>query len=426
MNESLERREAGNGVIATQATGWLRDKSSGVMTAGIILALLYLGRSVLIPLALAMMLSLLVAPLIRALRRLRIGKASSVLIAVAGLTVSSVGVATALGTQILHIAESLPQFESNLQRKLKTLEELTVGPIVRFTNETNRLTGIHQSAEAHAVRDTGRTLRAEAAPDVPAHEQAEFASQPLRLVWKLLTTVWHPVQFAGIVLLVLIFVLLEYESLRDRFIRIAGATDIRSATLALNDAGDRLSRYFVSQFVVNLAFGLAIWMSLSALRLPQALLCGILAGVMRFVPYVGVAIAALFAAVLALAVDPGWSLALSGLGAFILLDIVVGQLVEPHLYGHATGLSPLSVVVGAIFWSWLWGPAGLILSTPITVCLLVAGRHMKGLGVLELLLGNATPLSLSQKFHQQATRSGDPHEIIGDAQVSGQEGIVLV
>jgi predicted PurR-regulated permease PerM len=263
-------------------------------------------------------------------------------------------------------------------------------------------------------------------PGVAVLPPPEFESQPLQLVWKLLTTVWHPVQFAGIVLLVLIFVLLEYESLRDRFILIAGAADIRTATLALNDAGDRLSRYFVSQFAVNLAFGLAIWISLSMLRLPQALLCGILAGVMRFVPYVGVAIAALFAAVLALAVDPGWSLALSGLGVFILLDIVVGQLVEPHLYGHATGLSPLSVVVGAIFWSWLWGPPGLILSTPITVCLLVAGRHMKGLGVLELLLGNATPLSVPQKSYEQPPRSGDPHEIIGDAQVSGQEGIALV
>jgi predicted PurR-regulated permease PerM len=414
MNESLERHGPGAGVAATKGTGWLRGHSSRVVTAGIILALLYLGRSVLIPLALAIMLSLLVAPLIRALRRLRIGKASSVLVAVAGLTVLCVGVAAALGTQILHIAESLPQYESNLQRKLKAFEEVTVGPIVRLTNEANRLTGIHQSAEAHPVRDTARSLPAAAAPNGSMHEQPDFGSHPLPLVWKLLTTVWHPVQFAGIVLLVLIFVLLEYESLRDRFIRIAGATDIRSATLALNDAGDRLSRYFVSQFAVNLAFGMAIGMSLVLLRLPQALLCGILAGAMRFVPYVGVAIAALFAAVLALAVDPGWSLALSTLGVFILLDIVVGQLVEPHLYGHATGLSPLSVVVGSIFWSWLWGPSGLILSTPLSLCLLVAGRHMKGLGVLELLLGNARPLTLPQRFYQRAL-SEDSHEIIVDA-----------
>jgi predicted PurR-regulated permease PerM len=416
MNES---RETGNGMSATHATGWLRDHSSRIMTAGVILALLYLARSVLIPLALAIVLSLLVTPLIRALRRLGVGRASSVLVAVAALTVLCVGVAAALGTQILHIAESLPQYESNVQRKLKTLEEVTVGPILRLTNETSRLTGIHQSARvplasAHNVERSPLG----AAPWVAVLPPPEFESHPLLLVWKLLTTVWHPIQFAGIVLLVLTFVLLEYESLRDRFIRVAGATDIRSATLALNDAGDRLSRYFVSQFAVNLAFGLAIWMSLGLLHLPQALLCGILAGVMRFVPYVGVAIAALFAAVLALAVDPGWSLALSGLGVFILLDIVVGQLVEPHLYGHATGLSPLSVVVGAIFWSWLWGPAGLILSTPITVCLLVAGRHMKGLGVLELLLGNSTPLTLPQKFHQQGALSGDPDEIIADAQVS--------
>jgi predicted PurR-regulated permease PerM len=405
-----ENPEVDNDMSATHATGWLRDHSSRIITAGILLAILYLARSVLIPLALAIMLSLLVAPIVRALRRLGVGKTSSVLVAVAALTVLCVGVTAALGTQLLRIAESLPQYESNVQRKLKTLEEATVGPLTRLTNETSRLTGIRQPGEAvpSPAPDVEHSPR-RAATGVALLPPSEFESHPLLLVWKLLTTVWHPIQFAGIVLLVLLFVLLEYESLRDRFIRGAGSTDMRSATLALNDAGDRLSRYFASQFLVNLAFGLAIWLSLRMLGLPQALLCGILAGVLRFVPYVGVAIAALFAAVLALAVDPGWSLALGGLGVFILLDIVVGQLVEPHLYGHATGLSPLSVVVGAIFWSWLWGPAGLILSTPITVCLLVAGRHMKGLGVLELLLGNATPMTLSQKIQQQAARSGDPY-----------------
>ncbi len=398
-----------------EAPGWLRDHSSRIMTVGIVLALLYLGRSVLIPLALAIMLSLLVAPLIRALRRLRVGRTASVLVAVVALAVSCMGVAAALGTQVLRIAESLPQYESNVQRKLKTLEEVTIGPLLRLTDETSRLIESRKSTEALPVHtgDVERSFPA-AVPGVAVLEPRQFGSHPLQLMGKLLTTVWHPVQFTGIVLLVLIFVLLEHESLRDRFIRIAAATDIRLATLALNDAGDRLSRYFVSQFVVNLGFGLAIWLSLSVLRLPQALLCGILAGVMRFVPYVGVAIAALFAAALAFAVDPGWSLALSTLGVFIVLDIILGQLVEPHLYGHATGLSPLSVVIGAIFWSWLWGPAGLILSTPITLCLLVAGRHMKGLGVLELVLGDAQPLTLPQRFYQRAL-SGDPHEIIANA-----------
>ena len=422
---SHETLEAGNGMRVTEATGWLRDYSGRIVAAGIVLALLYLGRSVLIPLALAIMLSLLVAPLIRALRRLRIGRACSVLVAVAALTAICVGVTAVLGTQVLHIAKSLPQYESNVQHKLKTLEEVIAGPILKLTNETSRLTGIDESPGVSPVTARDAEHLAQPVPRAAVLPPSEFESHPLRLVWKLLATVWHPIQFAGIVLLVLIFVLLEHESLRDRFIRIAGATDIRAATLALNDAGDRLSRYFASQFAVNLFFGLAIWISFSALRLPQALLCGILAGVMRFVPYVGVAIAALFAAALALAVDPGWSLALSGLGVFILLDIVVGQFVEPHLYGDATGLSPLSVVVGAIFWSWLWGPAGLILSTPITVCLLVAGRHMRGLGVLELLFGKATAITLPKKVDQQGTASGDSHEIITVTPVSRQEDIAL-
>ena len=158
----------------------------------------------------------------------------------------------------------------------------------------------------------------------------------------------------------------------------------------------------------------AIWASLRLLGVPQAMLWGALAGVMRFVPYVGVAIAALFATALSFAVDPGWSLAASTLAVFIVLDMIAAQLLEPRLYGHATGLSPLSVVVGAIFWSALWGPVGLVLSTPLTLCLLVVGRHLKGFGILELLLGDIQPLTLPQRFYQRAL-AGDPHEIIADA-----------
>jgi hypothetical protein len=182
IRNRLERREASDSITATQATGWLRDHSSRITTAGIILSLLYLARSVLIPLALAIMLSLLVAPLVRALRRLRIGKASSVLVAVAALTVSCVGIAAALGTQILHIAESLPQYETNVQRKLKTLEEVTVGPLLRFTRETSRLTGIRQSAEPPPVpaRDVERSPSA-AVPGVAVLPPPEFESQPLQM-----------------------------------------------------------------------------------------------------------------------------------------------------------------------------------------------------------------------------------------------------
>jgi predicted PurR-regulated permease PerM len=393
----------------------LRDRSSRITTAGIILALLYLGREVLIPITLAVMLSFLLAPLVRALRRIGAGRIFSVLTTVVMLTIACTAGAVLLGTQILRIAESLPQYEATVQRKLKTLDEVTIGRLRTITREASRL--IETREAAGEIPGPGRDLEGPVLgppPNVLMLEPHAAPTPRLQLIEKLLASVWVPVQATGIVLLVLIFVLLEHESLRDRFIRLAGATDIRSTTLALADAAERLSRFFVSQFAVNLAFGVAIWGSLSLLHLPQAMLCGALAAVMRFVPYVGTGVAALFSTLLAFAVDPGWSLPLGTLGVFILLDLIAAQLLEPHLYGHATGLTPLSVVVAAIFWSALWGPVGLILSTPLTLCLVVAGRHIKALGILELLLSDAQPLTLPQRFYQRAL-SGDPQEIIANA-----------
>ena len=390
---------------------WPHGHSSRILNAGVVLGLLYFGRHVLIPIALAIMVSLLLAPLVRTLRRIGIGRAASVLIVVLTLTVSCLGVAVALGTQALRIAGSLSQYEATIHRKLRTLDEVALGRVRVLTSEANGILTFRDSEPSSRSADQTSYYEPELSS---AAREARTAGQPFHLIGRLLTTVWGPLQTTGIVLLVVIVVLLEHESLRDRIIRIAGTTDIRAMTLALNDAGERLSRYFVSQACVNLAFGVVIWTGLGILGVPQAMLWGVLASIMRFVPYVGVATAALFATALAFAVDPGWSLALSTLALFIALDIVAAQLLEPRLYGHATGLSPFSVVVAAIFWSALWGPVGLILSTPLTLCFLVAGRHVKALGTLELLLGDAQPLTLAQRFYQRAL-AGDPHEIVANA-----------
>ena len=204
-----------------EAPKWVRDHSSRILTAGMVLALLYFGRSVLIPLALAVMLSLLMAPLVRALKRLGFGRTSSVLVTVVALTLLWMGLAIALGTQILHIAASLPQYESNVQRKLETLEEVAIGPLVKLTDETSRLIESRESAQTLPVHggEVERSLSS-AGPSAAVLAPPDFGSQPLQLMWTILRSVWGPVQFAGIVLLVLIFVLLEHESLRDRFIRI--------------------------------------------------------------------------------------------------------------------------------------------------------------------------------------------------------------
>jgi predicted PurR-regulated permease PerM len=310
------------------------------------------------------------------------------------------------------MAASLPQYEETIQYKIATVNKLTVGQLSAFSGQAGRIIAQRAAQPGDPPRSKPGD-GPEAATPIPV-EIHDPPSNPLRVIQRVLGSVWVPLETAGIVLVVMVFVLLEYETLRDRFIRIAGGADIRGTTLALNDAGERLSRFFVSQFAVNLGVGGAIAVGLAIIGLPHALLWATLASVLRFVPYVGVWIAALFAAVLAAAVDPGWSLTIETAGWFIIVELIAGQLIEPQLYGHTTGLSPLSVVIAAIFWSWLWGPIGLIVSTPFTLCLVVAGRHIKALSLLDILLGDNQALTMPQRFYQRAL-SADSDEIIASA-----------
>ena len=334
------------------------------------------------------------------------------LVAVLALAVGFSSVAAVIGMQVVRMAASLPQYEETIQYKLADLNELTVGQLNLLSGQAGRIISQH-AEKAPTPESLERAGEGRTAVPVPV-EIHNPPTNPLQVIRRVLASVWAPLETAGIVLVVLVFVLLEHEALRDRFIRIAGGTDIRATTLALNDAGERLSRFFVSQFAVNLGVGGVISVGLTVIGLPHALLWAALAAVLRFVPYVGIWIAALFAAVLAAAVDPGWSLAITTLGLFVIVELIAGQLVEPQLYGHTTGLSPLSVVISAIFWSWLWGPVGLIVSTPLTLCLVVAGRHIKALSLLDILLGDNQALTMPQRFYQRAL-SADSDEIIESA-----------
>ncbi len=234
------------------------------------------------------------------------------------------------------------------------------------------------------------------------------------LLQRVLSVLWGPVGSAGIVLVVLIFVLLEQEALRDRFIRLAGGSDLRASTTAINDAGERLSRYLVRQFAVNTCVGIVIWAALAGIGLPHATLVAALTAVLRFVPFLGVPIAGALAALLALAAAPGWTLLLLTLAAFVVVQLITSQVIEPRLYGHATGLSPLSIVLATLFWGWLWGPLGVIIATPLTLCLAVAGRHAESLGFLNIVLGDGPALTRAQNFYQRAL-SGDAGEILEGA-----------
>ena len=386
----------------------LRDRALGIIATATLLALLYFARDVLVPVTLAFILSLLIAPLVRALRHIGLGQTLSVLAAVFVLALSFGAIGGVIGSQLVHMAASLPQYERTLELKLETLDKLTVRRVNSFTAQAGRV--LDRKPEPPS-----QTLQADMAVQTPIPvELHEVPANSWQVLQKVLGSIWVPIETGGIVLVVLVFVLLEQEALRDRFIRIAGGTDIRLTTLVINDAGERLSRFFVSQFAVNFSVGALIWVGLSVIGLPHPLVWAALTTLLRFVPYVGIWIAALCSAVLAAAVDAGWSTAISTLGLFVLVELVASQLVEPQLYGHTTGLSPLSVVIAAIFWSWLWGPIGLILSTPLTLCLLVAGRHIKALSVLDILLGDTQALTMPQRFYQRAL-SADADELIARA-----------
>ncbi len=410
----------------------VRSRAVGIVATGTIIAILYFARDVLVPITLAVILSLLISPLVRALRRAGLGQTSSVLVAVLALSVAFASVAFMAGVQLARMAASLPQYEHTIRHKLTTLNAMTVGRLHALTDETRRLVGerIEQepAAPQPAVPLPVVPMPVTPAPIAPAPLAPAPAAaaatvsvaphpspdNPLQVIEKVLASVWVPLETTGIVLVVLVFVLLEHEAVRDRFIRIAGGTDVRATTLALNDASERLSRFFVSQFTVNFGVGIALWLGLAIIGLPHAMLWGSLAAALRFVPYVGVWIAAFFSVLLGAAVDPGWTLAVATLSLFVIVELIAGQLVEPELYGHTTGMSPLSVVVAAIFWSWLWGPVGLIVSTPLTLCLVVAGRHIKALSLLDILLGDTHALTMPQRFYQRAL-SADSDEIIASA-----------
>ena len=378
------------------------------------LGLLYFGREVLVPITLAVILSLLIAPLVRKLRRLVRSQVPAVLGAVFVLTLLVGGLAAMIVSQVVAMAGSLPQYETTIRDKLKTVQDVTLGRVMQ--GETGRMMsrlGEEAGAASAPLRATlqGAPLTPSGAVPVEVRPRPQT---PVEVISHLFSSIWGPLGRASIVLIVMVFVLLEHEALRDRFIRLLGGSDLRRTTQAFNDAGERLSRFFVSQLAVNVGVGVVVWLGLLLIGLPHGVLWAVLTALLRFVPYVGVFIAAGSAALLAAAVDPGWTLVFEVLGLFAVVELLASQVVEPQLYGHSTGLSPLSVVVAAIFWSWIWGPIGLLVSTPLTLCLVVAGRHIKGLGFLDVLLGDTPALSMSERFYQRAM-SGDHEEIVAAA-----------
>jgi predicted PurR-regulated permease PerM len=384
----------------------------GVVVAVVVVMSLYFGRSVLLPITLASLLSFVLAPLVRLLRRLWLGRVGSVLVAALaaiGLVVVLGGI---IGSQVMSLSADVPLYRATILQKVGTVERFATHGITDLVSSFTR--GVQSVAGDNKQPTTNPITGQKEVKPLLVQVQPEALS-PLLLAERIVSPVLSPLASVGIIFIITIFLLLQREDLRDRMIRLFGSGDLHRTTAAIDDAAARLSRYFLTQLGINTAFGIVIGAGLALIGVPAAILWGVMAALLRFVPYVGSFIAAIIPIALAAASEPSWLMAIYTAALFVVVESVVGQAVEPLMYGSSTGLSPFAVVVAAIFWTWLWGPIGLIISTPITLCLVVLGRHVPKLEFLDVLLGDRPALSPVESFYQRML-AGDPDEAQAQAE----------
>ncbi|RST31287.1 AI-2E family transporter [Sphingomonas ginkgonis] len=390
---------------------------AAVAVCTLVIAALYFGQEVLIPITLAVMLSFVLSPVVNFLQRLRLWRAPAVIVTVlAALGVLGL-IGTLIGSQAASLTVNAPQYAQTIEAKVQGVQGFAVARLASITKQLGSGKPAPGAAPTPATGtglDVQRSSASGARKPVPVQVVSDGAS-PFTIAKVVLAPILGPLETTIIVLIVAIFVLMQKEDLRDRCIRVFGSTDLHRTTRAMDDAGQRLSKYFLSQLAVNTSFGIVIGLGLWAIGIPSPAMWGIMAGLLRFVPYIGSFLAAVAPAALGAAVDPGWIMAIEVIALFVVVEPLTGYVVEPMLYGHSTGLSPASVIVSAIFWSWLWGPVGLIMSTPLTLCLVVMGRHVKSLEFFDVLLGDRPALTPVESFYQRIL-ANNPDEALAQAE----------
>ena len=397
------------GLAAAGAPGSGMEMLQGAL---LVMAVLYFGQELLVPLVLAVLLSFVLAPVVRGLRRVAIPRPVAVVVTVLLACAIFLGIGALVGRQASLLAENLPTYQATIGQKLSGLQ--SAGGLLDRVSGAVQAMGRGIGNEGEAPAKASPTSRTEAPAPIPVevHAPDPTAMEMLRRVAEPLI---GPLATAGIVVILVIFILLYREDLRDRLIRLAGARDLHRTMAAMDDAAYRLSRFFLAQTGMNTAFGLLISGALWLIGVPNPLLWGFVAALMRFVPFIGVFVTVTGPILMALAVDPGWTMLVWVLVLFGVSELLMGQVFEPLVFGHSTGLSPIAVIAAATFWTWLWGPIGLLLAVPLTVCLVVLGRHVERLEFLEVMLGDQPPLDPEETFYQRAL-AGDASALAEQAE----------
>jgi predicted PurR-regulated permease PerM/methylmalonyl-CoA mutase cobalamin-binding subunit len=387
------------------------------LTAFVIVAL-YFARSLLIPFALSALLTFLISPLVGRLERW-FGRIAAVMLAV-GLIFGAVGGAGwMVSRQLVDLATKLPEYKGNIAAKLHALQPSKEGIFSKVSDTVDELKKElpGESPPPTITQESGKPETAVASPPnppvpaTPVKVVETSKANPVELIKTIITPLIGPLGTAFLVLILVIFMLFEREDLRGRLIRLIGQGRISMTTHAMDDAADRVSRYLRMQLLVNVIYGVCIAIALYFIGVPNALLWGALGVVLRFIPYVGPWIAALLPTLLALAVSPGWTKPILTVVVLTAIELTLSNVLEPLLYGKHTGISSIALIIAAVFWTWLWGPLGLVLATPLTVCLVVMGRHVPSLSFLSVLLSDEEALTPAEDCYHRLLTVGEQDEI---------------
>jgi predicted PurR-regulated permease PerM len=376
----------------------------GLLLIAFVVAALYFGRSVLVPIALATLITFLLSRLVSRLERWT-GRIAAVLVTVIAMFTIFAGASWVIGRQVIDLAEKIPDYQANIVTKIRSLKLPAAGPLARLSSSVHvlqkELVAPRPAPSPDRVRGDASTRTAPPVASPMPVKIIEGRSAIPQLMQETLGAILSPLGTAALVLLLVIFMLLKREDLRGRLIRLVGQGRISTTTRAMEDAGRRVSRYLSTLLLVNTCYGICVALGLQFIGVPNAALWGVLAGVLRFIPYVGPWAGALLPVLLSFAISSSWFIPLLTIALFIVLEAIVSNFVEPWVYGANTGVSPIALIISAVFWTWLWGPIGLVLSTPLTVCLAVIGRHVPRLESLGILLSENQALAPHEEFYHR-------------------------
>jgi predicted PurR-regulated permease PerM len=408
----MGHQKASNYIVNTErlsapaVTGRWNTRPLVILAA--VVVVMYLAREVLIPLAFALVLSLIWTPPVNWLQRLHIGRAPAVLVVVA-LSLGVAGdVAWIIANQLITVVNELPKYQQNIHEKITRLRSSGRGSLGQAAESVERLGKELSTAPATGTASAARiendrghaTTRSQSVGPIPV-QVVEGPANTFDYLSDLARRFVRPLGITGIVLIFSVFLLIERQDVRNRLLRLVGLGQLNLMTQALDDAGQRVSRYLLLQFAVNAGFGLVIGIGLYFIGLPYAALWGTVAAALRIVPYVGTMIAGTLPLLLSIAVFNTWRAPILVLALIVSLELVIGNWVEPRLYGAHTGVSSLAILVTTVFWTILWGPAGLILSMPLTVCVAVLGRYVPQFSFLHILLGDEPVLTVETQVYQR-------------------------